>query len=295
LTKNRPAGSYLRSMSSYSLVCKVSPSQSDILIGILSLYGMNGCEERIAGDSVFITACFKKSPDLQKARESIKEFPEYLVVEEKSIEDQDWNAKWREQMKPAEIATGIWVSPTWLKPAMKKGDSWIKIEPKMAFGTGHHESTRLAAQAIINHQKNINDTTVLDIGTGSGVLCFIAGLCKAKRCVGIEVDQVCRENLAENLRDNPLQCRIDFLISDTRSIKKAARFDTVVANLIFPEAAPILNLINTLISPSGSFIWSGILLEGKDEAVSTASSAGFSLAREFVEHEWWCGVFRKSK
>jgi len=280
-------------MPTYSLVCKVPPDQSDILTGILSLNGMNGSEERAAADSVFITAFFKNLPDLQKAGASITHIPGCLVVEEKPIEDQDWNARWREQMKPAEIADGIWVSPTWLKPAMKKGDSWIKIEPKMAFGTGHHESTRLAAQAIIRHLKKSPMETMLDIGTGSGILCFVAGLHGAKQCTGVEIDPVCAENLSENCHDNPLQCRIDFLIADANAIRKSTKFDMVIANMIFSESAPLLNDIRQFLSPGGCFIWSGILREGKDEAVSAASSAGFSLTGDMDENEWWCGLFAR--
>ena len=104
-------------------------------------------------------------------------------------------------MKPALLANGFWVSPLWLTPPAS-AKYWIKIEPKMAFGTGHHETTRFTAVAIIACRRRINHSRILDIGTGSRVFCFTADACGASSCLGVEIDLQCCENLAEIRREN---------------------------------------------------------------------------------------------
>jgi ribosomal protein L11 methyltransferase len=278
-------------MPAYSLICKVHSESSDGLIGILSLHGMNGCEEKKENRLVEITAYFKNPHDRAQAKKAILELPGIVDIVENTIQDQDWNAAWREKMEPVEIAAGVWVSPKWLSPPKKKGDCWIKIEPKMAFGSGHHETTRLAGQAVIGLFKKGGRQTLLDIGSGSGILCFAAGLFGAQRCMGFEIDPDCRENLAENLRDNPQECRIDFCIGGIDALKPQCFFDVIAANMIYPESAPLLAAIRNHLASAGRFVWSGILADGRDEAIVAAGKNCLGLIEESLDGEWWAGVF----
>jgi ribosomal protein L11 methyltransferase len=194
-------------------------------------------------------------------------------------------------MKPARLAAGWYVSPVWLPPP-KSAKHWIKIEPKMAFGTGHHETTRLAAQAIIAQKRRINNKRILDIGTGSGVLCFVAALCGARFCLGVEIDANCRENLAENLCNNNKSAgKIDFLIGSPDCLKGHGLFDLVVMNMLLIESAPLLDTVAMLLRPQGLFIWSGLLTVERHEAVEFAKKFNLALVSEKKENEWWCGVY----
>jgi ribosomal protein L11 methyltransferase len=210
---------------------------------------------------------------------------------------QDWNAKWRESMEPAQVAAGVWVSPAWLEPPEEGRAAWIKIEPKMAFGTGHHETTRLAAKALIEGGGAVVNKSVIDIGTGSGVLCFVADYLGAKRAVGVEIDGDCRENLAENLRDNPPRTGgcVAFVIGtlDSIRINDDRRFDAVIMNMLLTESAPLLEQIIPIIQKDSVLIWSGILVDESEEAISAASSFGFGLSSTQTENEWWCGTFTR--
>jgi ribosomal protein L11 methyltransferase len=223
--------------------------------------------------------------------------PETRVLSEQAVANQDWNAAWRESIQPVRLCAGVWVSPVWRPPRLNPTDHWIRIEPKMAFGTGHHETTRLAAEGIVACAAgSLPHHSLLDIGTGSGVLCFCAALHGYSNCTGVEIDPDCSENLAENVRLNAADgAAVRFVIGTTDSITRAARFDTIVMNMIFNESAPLLGFVSKALAPGGTLVWSGILAEGRQEAVDAARGAGFALQQERVENEWWMGLFTSAR
>ena len=153
-------------MSSYCVSTILSPEQKEIATAIWYSLGMQGCEENSVNNGVEIKVYFKDQNSAQIASEDLKNRNPFSPVQIKQVENEDWNRKWRESMQPAELASGYWVSPLWLPPPMKENDVWIKIEPKMAFGTGHHETTRLAAQEILSRNEWLTGKSVLDIRTG---------------------------------------------------------------------------------------------------------------------------------
>jgi ribosomal protein L11 methyltransferase len=281
-------------MPTYSLSCTVDQQTRELLLGSWYGVGMLGCQEKERSGGCEITAYFADHRTAQAARSALKTLADDVPVDESVVEDEDWNAKWRQSMKPARLAPGFWVSPTWLRPDVLPGECWIKIEPKMAFGTGHHETTRLAAHGIVRRTSAgpIPDR-LLDIGTGSGVLCFVADRRGVPHCIGIDTDAVCRGNLVENLRDNTPRGRVDFLISTIECLSKGAPFGLVAMNMIFNDSAPLLGRIAELLDDRGMLVWSGILVDGRQEAVGAATAHGFVLAEEMSENEWWCGVFSK--
>lgn len=278
-------------MSSYCVSTILSPEQKEIATAIWYSLGMQGCEENSVNNGVEIKVYFKDQNSAQIASEDLKNRNPFSPVQIKQVENEDWNRKWRESMQPAELASGYWVSPLWLPPPMKENDVWIKIEPKMAFGTGHHETTRLAAQEILGRNEWLPGKSVLDIGTGSGILCFVADKCKAARCTGVEIDKDCQENLAENHRLNPPEGRIDFFIGTLSALKNSAKFDLVVMNMIIKESEPLLSSISQLLKNEGILVWSGILNNEKEEAITSASDFNFKLIEQKTENEWWCGSF----
>jgi len=283
----------------YTLICEVSEEQLEIASAIGYGCGMGGCVEGAgSGGLVSLTFYFERE---EQAASAATAFAETLSIDTPAVgyvdDKQDWNAKWRESMEPAQIAAGVWVSPAWLEPPKEGRAAWIKIEPKMAFGTGHHETTRLAAKALIEGGDSVVNKSVIDIGTGSGILCFAADYLGAKRAVGVEIDGDCRENLAENLRDNPPRTggNVAFIIGTPDSIRvnNDRCFDAVIMNMLLTESAPLLGQIVRIIKKDAALIWSGILVDESEEAVNAASGFGFKLSSALIENEWWCGTFAR--
>ncbi|KMQ52583.1 Ribosomal protein L11 methyltransferase [Chitinispirillum alkaliphilum] len=261
-------------------------------VGIAGSNETDGFLEEIKGSSAALSFFFRQE---LKAKSVMEQFKDSLSISECSmeiVENQDWNAKWRETMEPVELTGGFWVSPQWLSPPESR-KAWIKIEPKMAFGTGHHETTRLAARELINSREWLKEKRLLDIGTGSGVLCFVAQICGSAFSLGLEIDSECRENLAENRELNSVEGGVEFIIGSLECVKIESLFDTVVMNMLYRESVPLLRNVTELLSDSGELIWSGILLEEKDEIIRLARDFGLKIAAESIENEWWCGKFKR--
>ena len=280
-------------MGTYCVSCILTPEERDVAMAVWYALGMEGSEEESVEDGVRIKVYFKDLEAAQSAAEDLEKRNPRSPVLICEIENQDWNKQWRESMKPAKLAPGFWVSPLWLPPPLHSGENWIKIEPKMAFGTGHHETTRLAAQAILAHRKWLEKRSILDIGTGSGILCFVTDLCGAALSIGTEIDPDCRENLAENRMHNTSSGKIEFIIGPLDSLKTITRFDLIVMNMITTESDPLLPQVAKMLKRDGILIRSGILFEEKDAAIETARSISCELIMEKTEHEWWCGTFHK--
>jgi ribosomal protein L11 methyltransferase len=281
-------------IKSYCLSCILPPELQEIALARWFLLGMTGCQESETMQGIETKCCFKDSASRDEAKAALLTIRPDLNISVFEVLDQDWNAKWKASMEPALIAPGIWVSPDWLAPPLSQSDHWIKIEPKMAFGTGHHATTRLAASAVqLISQKLPKGFSLLDIGTGTGVLCFIAELYGAGKTLGIDIDPVCAENLAENRQENPSRRSNAFAIGSLDMLHGASLFDCVVMNMISAESEPLLKKVFNLLNQNGFLIWSGLLIEENKTIIARAAEKGFSLSDESFEEEWWCGEFKK--
>jgi len=279
-------------MTSYSLSTTLPSALKDIAIATWYALGMTGCEETASGDDVSIICYFKDKTAADTAKaDLLSQFPEaHISIGE--VADQDWNAQWKASMQPALVAPGVWASPHWLPPKAALSDCWIRIEPKMAFGTGHHATTRLAATAVQRISGRLAlGYSLLDIGCGSGILCFMALHSGARCAIGVDIDPACAENLAENRVNNPTLPGARFAVGTPDMFTSSARFDCVVMNMILTESQGLLDFIACALRPGGLMLWSGILSEEKNKVIELASKKGFSIVEETNEEEWWCGVF----
>jgi ribosomal protein L11 methyltransferase len=280
-------------MPTFCFECVVPQDDYERMLALWYSMDMQGCEELPASDGVKVKVYFRSEERTREASIGFLNIYPDKAFSCYEVEKQDWNAKWRESMQPAKLAPGYWVSPLWLPPNLDKGDIWIKIEPKMAFGTGHHETTRLAAAALIDNQHLIKNKVMVDVGTGSGVLCFVGDTLGARQCIGIEIDKDCQENLSENYQLNKPSGRIDFIIGTTDLLKKTFTYDCIVMNMILTESAPLLSHASRFLHPGGLMILSGILVNEFQKAVDLAAAVSCTPVRESRENEWWCGVFVK--
>lgn len=282
-------------MRAYCLTCELTLAAADLVQAAWHDLGMLGCEEESLGHGITRLKCyFRDSVSLHTAEFRLMDISPSLPLSISVIADQDWNATWKKNMRPVSVAHGIWVSPAWLSPPLKKGDRWIKIEPKMAFGTGHHETTRLASQSIIGLSAALpQQWNMFDIGTGSGILCFVSDYAGCGHAFGIDRDPVCLPNLAENKRKNRTKAGIFFSIGTIDTIQGTNRFDCIVMNMISSDGLPMVQRICSLLKPKGFFVFSGLLLEERKVVSRTVLSQGFHLHGQTHENEWWCGTFVK--
>ncbi len=279
-------------MPTYCLSTTLTASDKDLILGAWAECEMLGMEEDdVEGALVAIKAFFPDEQSLGVAEYVLMSYPLFSPLTVTTVEDKNWNEKWRETIEPVMVAQGLWVSPSWREPPLKEIDIWIKIEPKMTFGTGHHETTRLAAQSLFARREALENGLVLDVGCGTGLLAFIAAHFGARGVIGVEIDELTWDNMGENLRDNAALGPVALIVGDIQAVVERSIFDVTVMNMLLRESVPVLPAISKRVKNGGGLIWSGLLATERDEAVAAARKHHFSLMSELTEGEWWAGSF----
>jgi ribosomal protein L11 methyltransferase len=160
-----------------------------------------------------------------------------------------------------------------------------------AFGTGSHESTRLALRLLLS--ENLADSRVLDVGCGAGTLAFVAALEGARHVVAFDIDRDAAFATREQARANRIPCLATFAGS-LGALRRTARFDVVVANMIHEELAPLLPALHARLAPGGRLLCSGQLVERKGEWDDLLRRSGFHSVCSIAENEWFGSVWISS-
>jgi ribosomal protein L11 methyltransferase len=216
----------------------------------------------------------------------IKEFiPRFSLrdIQVVRVADQDWNKKWKKFFKPVRVSERIVVRPPWEKPGRNKDKIDIIINPKMAFGTGHHESTQLM---IIGLEKWIRvGMNVLDVGTGSGILAIIADKLGADSVMAFDSDPAAINNAFENAQLNNTSKKVTFFLASPEMISPS-EYDLVLANINRNVLIKYADLFPGLLKSNGKLILSGLLLLDEHIMIETFNRAGFDLIEKNAMKEW---------
>jgi ribosomal protein L11 methyltransferase len=212
------------------------------------------------------------------------DFPD-LTLTAIDVPDEDWAARSQASLTSIQVGDLI-VSPPWDANAARltPGSTSVIIQPSMGFGTGHHATTRLCLAAL--QRANVRDRSVIDVGTGSGVLAIAASLLGASPVTGLDDDPDAIQSAHENLELNP-QARVDLRLSDLRTTAPGVAA-VVVANLtgtLLMLAAPQLQ---SIVAPSGRLIVSGLL--DHEAAGVIAAFPDLAVLDRTQEEEWVCLV-----
>ena len=204
-------------------------------------------------------------------------------------EDRNWNAEWEASIRPVRVG-GFLIAPEWdlSDPAFEA--TLIRINPKMSFGTGHHESTRLALR-LLEECVRPGDV-ILDAGTGTGILAIAAVKLGASRAVAFDTDASVEENFRENARLNGVADRVAFVTGTLEQVPPEA-VDVLVANINRNALIEYLEQFERRLSPGGVLILSGLLVSDRSTMIDTVLSRHLKLGKELVESEWWSCSARK--
>ena len=208
-----------------------------------------------------------------------------------SIPEQDWGENWKRFFKPVQVTPKFVVKPPWSKIRLKRRQIPIDITPGMAFGTGTHATTILCIRALEERLKK-KGLSVLDVGTGSGILSIIAAKLGAKEVWGIDIDGVAVENARENVEKNH--------VSDIVKIRKGSigdlqkKFSIVVANIDLKSLRRMKKPLLRHLKNKGFLILSGILEGEKEKLHECYLETGLlRWIKETQEGEWVCLTFKK--
>jgi ribosomal protein L11 methyltransferase len=197
-----------------------------------------------------------------------------------SEEARDWLAEWKKGFVPFALVDDVWVVPHWCQRP-KAAREVILMEPGMAFGTGTHETTKLAAQLLAACGSSAS--RVLDVGTGTGILAILARLLGAQHIEATDIDpdavRVAKENLALNKITDIKVCD-----DDLRTLQRP--FDVVVANIIDGVLVMLQSDLKRLVAPGGHLILSGIIDERVAIFKEKFEMAGFTIIDHRTLNEW---------
>ncbi|MBI3921407.1 MAG: 50S ribosomal protein L11 methyltransferase [Armatimonadetes bacterium] len=216
----------------------------------------------------------------------------------------DWAENWKLFFTPIEVGTRFVIQPSWYskdpEASLNGSDNRIilVLDPGMAFGTGHHSTTRFCLELLERHVKP--GQSIIDLGTGSGLLSIAASKLGAGHVVAIDNDPLAIEATLENIKrnrggafgaevpaglDSGTVHPIEVIQGDLKTVEKGC-YDIVVANLTTPQILCVLGNLHRLLVPKGLFIGSGVSLSHKGELVAALGEAGFVLHTMLEDEEW---------
>ncbi len=207
------------------------------------------------------------------------------------IPAENWNENWKRHFKPFRLGRHVVVRPDWEAADPGEGDIELVITPKMAFGTGHHETTRLILRLL--EACDLAGKKVLDAGTGSGILAIYAAR-RGARVVAFDNDPEAMENAAENGAMNGVQNSIQWLTGELRVVP-AGVFDLILANI---NRNVLLEMAGTLpahAAPGTRLILSGLLLDDEQKVLAAYREQGWDFSGREEEGEWVALKFKWQK
>lgn len=204
---------------------------------------------------------------------------------EDTVPDLDWLAGYRQQAQPFSVARTLFVDPREPEepiPDVPEGRNLLRLPARTAFGIGSHESTSLAIELM--ESTDLRGKWVLDVGTGTGILAFIALLLGATEAVAFDVDPASPSNAVINRRLNRLHPRL--FVGTSTAIRPGARFDLELINVIPEEIGPEMPALVNMLLPGGEAILSGILAERGQEVIKHARGLGLVERDRRESGEW---------
>lgn len=280
-------------MSYIKLVIAVSEEYQESLIAELFDMDFDAFEQQ---EDAIITYIAKERFTISQ-RERIEEllaaYPgNGFIRSEEVVADQNWNEQWEQSIKAQNIGR-FFVKPTWSKATPPEGTVLLEIDPKMAFGTGYHETTRLMLHLL--PEVIAKDSRVLDAGTGTGILAIASVKLGAGHVFAFDIDEWSITNARENILLNEVAGQIEIQKGSHELIPKNNLYDVVLANI---QRNVILEFLPTLIDslkPGGHMLLSGLLESDRKQLTDRFKSKSLYVEEVRQENEWIAFHLTKDK
>ena len=207
-------------------------------------------------------------------------FIDYFFEE---IEAQNWNAVWESDFDEVEVRGEVFIRAPFHKERPDYKGLEIIIQPKMSFGTGHHCTTQLMIESMLDGSPE--GKRVLDMGSGTGVLAIAAAKLGAESVLAVEIDDMAEESVRENIALNGVAEKIESICGDASAIEGRA-FDIVLANINRNILLADMEAYDKTLTAGGHLVLSGFLAEDVDILVEKAASLGYKLAKRRTNDIW---------
>lgn len=200
--------------------------------------------------------------------------------EKELIDNSDWEEEWKKSYTSFEIGEEILVKPSW-EEKVDTNRIIIEIDPKMAFGTGTHETTSMCMEYV--EEMNMKDMDILDIGCGSGILSILAKKLNAKNVDACDIDQIAVDSTIENASINKVE--VNAFISDLFS-NVDKKYDIIFANILAEILVKMLSEANDHLKDTGLLILSGIIREKERLVLDALKVNNFEVVDKVYKNDW---------
>jgi ribosomal protein L11 methyltransferase len=259
----------------------------EILLAEIDDNSPTAVEDHATGLNIY----FSSADDRDSARSRVAMFDSSVTLESIAVDDEAWAE--RSQASVGAIDVGrITVAPPWVQEVVDPARVRIVIEPSMGFGTGHHPSTRLCLALL--QSTSLDKASVLDVGTGSGVLAIAAWRLGAERVVAMDYDADALTSARENVERNDATASVTLARLDLTDEpgRPAGEFDVVVANLTGAMLARYAPVLVAFARAGGGVIASGFQVDEEAAVMSAFAALGLVPVDRAEESEWVAATFR---
>jgi ribosomal protein L11 methyltransferase len=269
----------------------VPADHQEWLIAELSELGFDGFEQEADGMKAYIEE--HKLDDV--VREQVFGGIEAMahgchVRGEVRIEPRNWNEEWERTIEPMEVGR-FWVYPSWTAETCPDGLLPLMIDPKQAFGTGYHETTRLILRLLPEAVRP--GGSVVDVGTGTGILAIAALKLGAASAFGFDIDEWSFDNAQENIWLNGVQDAMSVAIGSFETVPNRAVYDLVLANVIRDMLLTSADEVVSLAKPGGEIVLSGLMQPDEAPIRAHPTYAALTHLGTTTEGEWCAIRYRK--
>lgn len=248
--------------------------------------------EQKYGEAI-VKAYLPESEDLldriELIKENVERIPLYDLdkgsgeVTTSEVFEEDWENSWKKYYKPKKVGKKIVVKPSWESYTAAEEEIIIELDPGMAFGTGTHETTMLCLQNLEKYVQT--DSTVFDIGCGSGILSIAAAKLGASKVIGIDIDDVAVMTSQKNVLENHVEDIVEIKKGNLMDVVDE-KADVIVSNIIAEIIIEMAADVTYFLKEDGVFIASGIILEKVDPVIGALEENGLQTVIVDKMGEW---------
>ena len=265
----------------------ITDEESEIIIALLSQAEFESFETAETGVKAYIQTSLIQKQEIENIIFSLKQLYE-LEVEIKEMENVNWNAEWEKDYEPVFVNDSCVIRAPFHK-ITPQPEFDIVIEPKMAFGTGHHETTFLISNILFSEK--LKNKAICDAGTGSGVLSIIASMLGAKSIFAYDIDLWSYNNTKENIKINKIS-NIEVKQGDVSLINKR-QFDLLLANINRNILLKDISQFSSSLNDKGTLIVSGFYTQDLPIIKKVFEENKLKLDSFTSKNNWIAAIFRK--
>ena len=263
-----------------------TPDLSEIVIALLSELGFDSFEET---DDAVKAYTPDDDFDVERLLELIRERPELITsVDTQLIKHENWNQLWEANFPIADIAERLVVYAPFHADVPQR-EHKLCIMPQMSFGTGHHETTALMLELMLD--LDVAGKKVIDMGCGTGILAIFAAKKNAAQVMAIDIDEWACRNAAENCQLNNTN-DIEILHGDGKLLQGRS-FDVVIANITRNILLADMAIYANCLTTNGMLQISGFLTSDFDDIVAQAEKNSLNLVKSLQKKNWMAALFQK--